>query len=102
MGSLGQLAFKEEAAGKLRAFALVDVWTQSLFHPLHKGLFQLLKLIPNDGTFNQDASVTRSMEKSIKGGCAYSFDLSAATDRLPIKIQIAILNRILGSNLGSL
>jgi len=33
---LGRLAFKEEAAGKLRVFAMVDVITQSLLEPLHQ------------------------------------------------------------------
>jgi len=34
-GPIGKLSFKEEAAGKLRVFAMVDVITQSLFNPLH-------------------------------------------------------------------
>ena len=102
-GGLGQIAFKEEAAGKLRAFALVDVWTQSLLHPLHQALFDLLKLVPNDATFDQEASVLRSMDKAMASGAAFSFDLSAATDRLPIRLQAAILDRVLGlSGLGSL
>jgi len=99
--SLGQLAFKEEAAGKLRIFALVDVWTQSLLKPLHLALFDLLKSIPNDGTFDQDASVQRSKEKAEKSQCAYSFDLSSATDRLPIIFQSAILDRILPVKVGN-
>lgn len=32
---IGSLAFKEEAAGKLRVFAMVDVITQSILKPLH-------------------------------------------------------------------
>jgi hypothetical protein len=32
---LGQLALKEEAAGKIRVFAMVDIWTQSVLKPLH-------------------------------------------------------------------
>jgi hypothetical protein len=96
------LAFKEEAAGKLRAFALVDVWTQSLLHPLHQALFDLLRLIPNDATFDQDASVSRSVDKARLSGAAFSFDLSAATDRLPLSLQAALLNKFLGNNLGSL
>jgi hypothetical protein len=101
-GGIGQLAFKEEAAGKLRAFALVDVWTQSLLHPLHQALFDLLRLIPNDATFDQDASVARSVDKASHSGAAFSFDLSAATDRLPLSLQAALLNKFLGNNLGSL
>lgn len=101
-GGIGQIAFKEEAAGKLRAFALCDVWTQSLLAPLHKELFRLLKMIPNDGTFDQDASVARSIEKAKASNKAFSFDLTAATDRLPIALQEAILNLFLGKGLGTL
>ena len=92
--SIGQLSFKEEAAGKLRVFAMVDFWTQNVLKPLHDELFKLLKLIPNDGTFDQDASVKRSIEKSKVSGKAFSFDLSSATDRLPISIQWRILDNL--------
>lgn len=85
---------KEEAAGKLRVFALVDAITQSTLAPLHEALFSLLRLIPNDGTFNQVASIKRCSDKAIKYGCAYSFDLSAATDRIPADLTAVILERI--------
>jgi hypothetical protein len=52
----GRLAQKAEAAGKIRVFAMVDVWTQSLLKPLHLALFSFLKELPNDGTFDQTAS----------------------------------------------
>lgn len=32
---IGQLSIKEEAAGKVRVFAMVDIWTQILLSPLH-------------------------------------------------------------------
>lgn len=91
---LGQLSFKEEAAGKLRVFALVDIWTQSFLKPVHQSLFSILRGLPNDGTFDQDASVRRSIEKSNLKGYAYSVDLSAATDRLPLAIQAHLLSEI--------
>jgi hypothetical protein len=53
---IGQLAIKKEAAGKIRVFAMVDVWTQSILKPLHLALFSFLKSLPNDGTFDQTAS----------------------------------------------
>lgn len=90
----GQLALKEEAAGKIRVFALVDSVTQSVLKPLHDHLFAVLRLLPNDGTFDQQASVRRSMEKAKESGMAYSFDLSAATDRLPAKLSAAILENL--------
>lgn len=97
---VGQLSFKEEASGKLRIFAIVDNWTQSAFQPLHDALFQLLKSLPNDGTFDQDASVTRSGYKSKAYGHAWSLDLSAATDRLPISLQKRVLDCIGFPGLG--
>jgi len=89
---LGKLAFKEEAAGKLRVFAIADIWTQSLFYPLHMALFEFLKRLPNDGTFDQDSSFKRCLDKAVLYNCAYSVDLSSATDRLPIKLQSGIIN----------
>jgi hypothetical protein len=92
--ALGQFAVKMEAAGKVRLFALMDAVTQTFMRPLHDALFDLLRQIPNDGTFDQDASVRRSMTKATKAGLAYSFDLTAATDRLPSTLSAEILNAI--------
>jgi hypothetical protein len=100
---LGKLSLKEEAAGKLRVFAIVDSWTQSLLAPLHKALFSILREIPNDGTFDQDACVNRLRKKIDARSCknVYSFDLSAATDRLPITLQSQILDTLIGPGVGS-
>lgn len=95
---LGKLSPKLEAAGKIRVFAIVDSWTQSLLKPLHQVLFKILRTIPNDGTFDQDTSVhrikTKVTEQSLKK--VFSFDLSAATDRLPISLQSKILDTLIG------
>jgi hypothetical protein len=90
----GQFAIKKEAAGKIRVFALVDSITQSVMKPIHKALFSVLRAIPNDGTFDQDASVTRCSVKAAESGKAYSFDLSAATDRLPVGLTGNILESL--------
>jgi len=55
----GRLGFKEEAAGKLRVFAMLDIITQWAFKGLHKQIFEILRLIPQDGTFDQLAPVNR-------------------------------------------
>lgn len=55
---------------------------------MHKFLFRLLKMIPQDCTFDQGKLLERlSKVDSVK----YSCDLSAATDRFPIKVISAIL-----------
>jgi hypothetical protein len=95
-GLMGQLSTKEEAAGKVRVFALVDIWTQSILKPLHDALFSLLKSFPNDATFDQQASVKRCFEKVKLAKKSFGYDLSAATDRLPISIQVQVLSPLIG------
>nr|QIR30250.1 RNA-dependent RNA polymerase [Plasmopara viticola lesion associated mitovirus 27] len=102
--SLGKLSLKNEAAGKVRVFAMVDPITQWLLSPLHKYLFLILRTIPMDGTFNQLRPVYALLRK--KGiRSFFSLDLSAATDRLPLSIQVSLLNDLIpkeGSDFGKL
>lgn len=96
-GSLGKLGLKLEAAGKVRVFAIVDCFTQWLMRPLHEAIFELLKTIPQDGTFDQLKPLSDLMSRLPKGTPFFSFDLSSATDRLPISIQKVILSPFLTS-----
>lgn len=91
---LSQFAIKIEAAGKIRLFALMDSVTQSVLAPLHQAMFSLLRMIPNDGTFDQEESIRRSQFKACQAGKAYSFDLTAATDRLPASLTSLIIEEI--------
>jgi len=94
-GKLGKLAFKEEAAGKVRVFALVDPITQWLLYPLHKHIFAILRRIPMDGTFNQLKPVWRLLRRQkVSDLPLYSLDLSAATDRMPVSLQAALLDEL--------
>lgn len=86
---LGRLALKKEAAGKVRVFAMVDPWTQWLMYPLHKNLFHVLSKLPMDGTFDQLKPLERVPYGKVP---IYSYDLSSATDRLPMFIQESILS----------
>jgi hypothetical protein len=99
---LGKLAFKEEAAGKLRVFALVDCLTQSTLKPLHDALFSFLRRLPNDGTFDQEAAFSRAQDKASVSGKCFGYDLSAATDRLPISLQTKILENWIGGDAANL
>lgn len=99
-GRLGQLSFKEEAAGKIRVFAMVDVWTQSVLKPLHDSISSILKSLPNDGTFDQEGAVKRCFQKTAKAGFSYGYDLSAATDRLPISLQRSVMAALFGAKVA--
>jgi hypothetical protein len=94
------LAIKEEPAGKVRVFAMVDCFTQWALRPIHDFFFKKLALRNNiDGTFNQLAPLKR-VPFGMKP--IYSFDLSAATDRLPFKLQVQLLSKLFGDDISKL
>lgn len=87
---LGKIGLKTEAAGKVRVFAMLDCWSQWVLYPLHKFLFRILRNHPYiDGTFNQINPVHELIKRKPK--FLASLDLSAATDRLPVILQIELL-----------
>jgi hypothetical protein len=81
-----------DVAGKARVVAITTWWIQCSLKPLHDGLFALLKRIPQDGTFDQEAPLNLLIERTPKDQTFYCFDLSAATDRLPLDVQRDIIN----------
>jgi len=96
---IGKLGFKSEAAGKVRVFAMVDCWTQWLLWPVHQFLFDTLRKLPTDGTHDQFAPVDRLI--GLGKTKFWCYDLSAATDRLPIFTQIHLLNFLFGCPFGN-
>lgn len=113
---LGKLGFKEEP-GKVRVFAMVDYITQVVMSPLHELMYKMLKSIPQDGTFDQRKPIEllidelRLLDKQrqrsswskdqmgsvwskVKLGRCYSFDLTAATDRLPVDYQALVVQQL--------
>jgi hypothetical protein len=101
-GSTGALGLKDEPAGKIRVFAMVDIFTQWIFNPLHKRIQTILRHIRQDGTFDQTAPVHYMFSKMAERGLreVFSYDLSAATDRLPIVIQEHLLALFIGKELA--
>jgi hypothetical protein len=97
---IGKLGVVKDQAGKSRIVGITNYWIQVALKPLHKLILEILERIPMDGTFNQEAPLKRLIEKAPEGCTFHSFDLSAATDRLPIDVQAQILN-ILFPGLGT-
>lgn len=98
----GALGFKNEPAGKVRVFAMVDPWTQWLLDSLHQAIFKLLAVIPQDGTFDQLRPIGllkawQEAHRDSRGNLqpVYSFDLSSATDRIPVILQKVLLSPFL-------
>lgn len=99
---LGKLGTKIEPAGKVRVFALVDLYTQLVLRPLHLMVQDILRAIPQDGTFDQvspGVALGKWMRENNRKWVA-SYDLSAATDRLPISLQQVLLQFVIGAALS--
>lgn len=90
---LGKLGIKEEP-GKVRVFAMVDWWTQMLLKPIHLAIFELLSKLPTDATMDQDRAVEKGRKMLAKYKFAASYDLSAATDRLPVSLQSILISAL--------
>jgi hypothetical protein len=94
---LGRIHTFEEWGGKTRHVAIIDYWTQLVLTPLHDTIFHFLRLLSTDATHDQDEACrviqawTMHKESELN-----SFDLTAATDRLPIGLQTDVLGVLLG------
>jgi hypothetical protein len=86
-GQIRKVSNFGDLEGKTRVIAVLDYFSQSVLKPLHSWLFKILKRIPQDFTFNQGGfrEYIQDWEDF------YSCDLSAATDRFPIKVISQVL-----------
>lgn len=90
----GRLSIVYNQAGKARVVAITNWWIQMNLYSLHKSIFSFLKSQTTDGTFDQIGAINNLINRVPKGQTLYGFDLSAATDRLPIDLQVQILNML--------
>jgi len=91
---LGKLALKKEAAGKNRIFAMVDYWTQRSLLPLHDYIFSILRVIPQDATFDQEGALQRYVDRGFQEHFCY--DLKSATDLIPLELYNLVFTPLLG------
>jgi hypothetical protein len=84
-------------AGKARVIGITNYWVQVALYPLHREIFNFLEKLPTDGTYDQLKPVKALLDDGSK---YYSYDLSAATDRLPREIQRDVLRLFIGSSLA--
>nr|DAZ90604.1 TPA_asm: RdRp [Henricia sp. mitovirus 1] len=84
-----RLASFLDGGGKIRYVALGNILWQSLLFPLHRGIFNTLRTIKEDATFDQNKIF--DYINPIVGKKYYSLDLSRATDRLPLMVQMGLL-----------
>lgn len=95
-GEIRRISTFGDKEGKTRVIGILDYWSQTVLRPIHKGLEKILKRIPEDCTYDQEAWYTK-----LPRACVYySFDLTAATDRLPIKHQKLIIEDVYGKRVA--
>jgi len=89
---LGRLSVVKNTAGKSRIVGMTNYWIQICLYPLHKAIFSFLQTLGTDGTFDQLRPIKRLLEDEACHSDFYSYDLSAATDRLPVEVQEQVLS----------
>lgn len=85
-----------EKGVKARIIAIGDYFSQCVLSPFHDLVASVLKTILNDATFDQDAGFQRVMLLTQTCKEVHSIDLSKATDRLPLKLQVRLMAMLLG------
>lgn len=95
--TLSRVHLLGEPAGKVRAVAIMDIFTQRVLMPLHDDLFKILGKLPQDGTMNQNTLMARLKETFAKpGGYWSSIDISTATDSIPCILYRVLLEELYG------
>nr|WNM95050.1 MAG: RNA-dependent RNA polymerase [Diaporthe helianthi mitovirus 1] len=92
----GKLSIVEDSELKKRVIAMVDYHSQYLLRPIHDEIMSKLRHFPCDRTYSQDPFST-NWEKQ---GLYHSLDLSSATDRFPISLQVKLLRRVYDHDLA--
>ena len=91
----GRLAAVLSGGGKRRLFIIGNFIKQRIYRPVHDWSMDILRSLPCDGTFNQSKPIERLVRN--KPRQAYSFDLSNATDRYPMRALFYLIWSIFGA-----
>lgn len=90
--SLRRLSIINDTEAKARVIAIGDYWAQTALKPLHDALLRALRVWrETDVTFGQSIGPFGNIDHKY-----HSFDLTAATDRIPIDCYRWIVNHAYG------
>jgi hypothetical protein len=91
-GELRHISIVKDPEGKSRVIAIGDYWSQAALKPIHDTVKAILKRIgETDCTYNQ-----RIAPFGDQSQLYHSFDLTAATDRIPVEIYKPIKETLFG------
>jgi hypothetical protein len=91
---LRKLVIIPDKEGKTREIAIGDYWTQCALKPLNNKIFRIFQSIEQDCTHQQTKHLGKIVPR--EGSSYHSIDLTAFSDRFPIKLEHLILSVWLG------
>jgi hypothetical protein len=91
----GEIHFLQEPGGKLRSVASPYRLFQEALRPLGQRVYEIVRQLPWDCTFNQERAIPHVQSHLMRGGKCFSIDLSSATDLFPLSLQIETLKSVL-------
>lgn len=84
----------QEGGAKLRMFASPRKVVQSLLSPIHEWINSFRLRVGTDCTYNQASGAEWAQQQMISGRNIFSVDLTTATCRFPLDIQIDLLRSL--------
>lgn len=88
---VGTIGFIQEKGAKLRSVANPFRVLQCALGPFGDYLYSLLKELPWDCTHSQEDGAIFAQSALARGETVYAYDLSNATDKLPLDIQTSLM-----------
>jgi len=92
---LARLCFLSDRGGKTRIITSGNYYLQYVLNHIHEVFMRLLSTLQTDYTYDQDRSSRTIKRWQRLGYKLYSFDMTSATDRFPLKLQRFIMDSIL-------
>jgi len=94
LGYVGNIGLLQEPGMKLRAVANPNRVLQLALEPLGRSLFKWLATLPEDCCYHQETGVYDTQGWLAQGRKVFSFDLSNASDVIPLSQLIGILRAV--------
>lgn len=92
----GEVHLLQEPGLKMRAIASPYRLHQMALKPLGDAIYDLVKTLPWDCTFNQESAIPHVQAALNTGALVHSVDLTGATDYFPLELQLEALKQIFG------
>lgn len=97
--NLGEIGITQEPGLKARFYAAPMIWIQHVLRPLGSEMYSYIKShTPWDCTFDQDKAIPDIQVHLKAHKKVYCYDLSSATDRFPLELQVTMMNSLFTNN----